>query len=66
MMLKKIKILKNDGGPKMKMKNSNNSLINMEPGIGNALQASLRKGPMYNVSIDGKRFSIPNLSRVHG
>lgn len=65
-MARKIKILKNDGGRKMKTKNLNNSLMSMEPEIGNALQASLTKELMYNVSIDGKRFSIQNLSKAHG
>lgn len=60
MMLRKIRTSRRDGGLNKKMRNLNNSLINMEPEIGNALLDSFNKGLTSSVFIDGKRFSTLN------
>lgn len=60
MMERKIKTLRRDGGLNKRTRNLNNSWINMEPEIGNALLDSFNKEPMFSVCIAGKKFSTLN------
>jgi len=59
-MQRKIKTSRRDGGLNKKTRNLNNSWINMEPEIGNALLDSFNKEPMSSVCIAGKKFLIQN------
>lgn len=63
---RKIPTSRSDGGPSKRTRNSSNSLINMEPEIGNVSQDFSNKEPTSNASIDGKKYSIPNSSKAHG